>query len=481
MHSSAISTANSPLSADPPTILQTARPQDFHPAAASPNAPRMQLKTLLLINFRRFNGTLECKLHPKLTVFAANNGAGKTSLLDAIALAFGALLSRLPKISGNNISEKDISLHRAPEVAYVLLLAQITLGQNPEIGWYRMRVASGRTLDRKSAKRTAEDLAPALKQIHEYADSLAARIDSDDIFPVLAYYGTGRALIDVPQRRRGFGKDFPRFQAYADCLNPRTNFRKLFEYFYFLEDLERREKIDKQDLSHANSQLTGIRAAICSFLQNKYINPRTALRPLRFLIDDTTDGTSYSIDQLSDGYKTSLAMVMDIACRAVEANPHLGPAALEAPGIVLIDEIELHLHPSWQQRIIPDLQKTFPNIQFICTTHSPQVLSTVPSECIRTITDDGRITEPNCKTYGAESKRVLEELMGVNSRPPVHENELREFIRITDKGDWTSPRYHELRNLLVRDLGETDPVIIDTDIKKNFQDLEKDFKELPEA
>lgn len=432
----------------------------------------MQLKTLELFNFRRFNGKHECNLHPKLTVFAANNGAGKTSVLDAIALAFGALLSRLPKVAGNNISEKDVSVLHETDLPLLVLFSSITIGQNQEIAWYRMRGAPGKTLDRRVARKITEERAPsALKQIHEYADSLAARIDSDDIFPVLAYYGTGRAVIDVPQRRRGFGKDFPRLQAYADCLNPRTNFRKLFEYFYFLEDLERREKVQKQDLSYANGQLSGIRDAICSFLQNKYINPRTALRPLRFLLDDTTDGTSYSIDQLSDGYKTSLAMVMDIASRAVEANPHLGPAALEAPGVVLIDEIELHLHPSWQQRIIPDLQKTFPNIQFICTTHSPQVLSTVPSECIRAITDDGRITEPNCKTYGAESKRVLEELMGVNSRPPIHETELREFIRITDNGDWSSPRYHELRNLLVTDLGETDPVIIDTDIKKNFQDL----------
>jgi predicted ATP-binding protein involved in virulence len=433
----------------------------------------MKLNDIAFLNFRRFNGMHRIFFHPRLTVFAANNGAGKTSILDAIALAFGAFLTRLPKISGSNLADKDIAINHNPDEPFMIITANVQFDVEQSAKWYRIRSAPGRTLDRKIAKEIAEQRAPSgLKEINAYADYLSSHVESEVVFPILAYYGTGRAILDIPQRRRGFGKDFPRFQSYWDCLNPRTNFKKLFEYFYFLEDLERREKVEMSNLKHENGQLCAIRAAICSFLQDKYTNPRTALRPLRFLLDDSTDGISYSIDQLSDGYKTSLAMVMDIACRAVEANPHLGEEALNVPGIVLIDEIELHLHPSWQQRIIPDLQRTFPNVQFICTTHSPQVLSTVPSECIRTVGEDGRITEPNCKTYGAESKRILEELMGVNSRPPVHKKELREFIRITDAGDWTSARYQELRALLVHDLGETDPVIIEADIKKNFQELE---------
>jgi predicted ATP-binding protein involved in virulence len=441
----------------------------------------MHLQRIQLYNFRRFKGDVPIEFQRDLTVFAANNGAGKSSILDAIALAFGAFLTRLPKVSGAAPSDRDICLQRDPEAPYAIINAVTYKELTEDIEstpltrstkWYRLKVEGGNKTKREFGKIVAETLSPnGLKEINALADYLADNVSSSVIFPVLAYYGTGRAILDIPQRRRGFGKDFPRLQAYADCLNPRTNFRKLFEYFYFLEDLERRVKVEKQDFSYQNGQISAIRAAIRSFLP-EYTNPRTDVQPLRFLLDHTTDGTTYSIEQLSDGYKTSLAMVMDIASRAVEANPHLGVDALKASGIVLIDEIELHLHPSWQQRIIPDLQRTFPNIQFICTTHSPQVLSTVPSECIRTITDDGRVTEPNCKTYGAESKRVLEELMGVSSRPPVHEMELRDFIRITDKGDWTSARYHQLRKILVRDLGETDPVIIDADIKKNFQQLE---------
>jgi predicted ATP-binding protein involved in virulence len=133
-------------------------------------------------------------------------------------------------------------------------------------------------------------------------------------------------------------------------------------------------------------------------------------------------------------------MVMDIAMRMVEANPDMGSEALQTPGIVLIDEIELHLHPSWQQRILLDLQRTFPNVQFICTTHSPQVLSTVKQESIRLITDEGNILtgeEVGVNTYGAQSYLIMEDLMNVSPNPRVPEVEdlKAELMRRRDAED----------------------------------------------
>ncbi len=90
------------------------------------------------------------------------------------------------------------------------------------------------------------------------------------------------------------------------------------------------------------------------------------------------------IEQLSDGYRTTLAMIMDIAARMTEANPHMADPLLSA-GVILIDEIELHLHPGWQQRILGDLTRAFPNVQFIVTTHSPQILTTVAPQSIQII------------------------------------------------------------------------------------------------
>lgn len=440
----------------------------------------MRLKTLRLHNFRRFIGAHECEMHGSLTVFAANNGAGKSSILDAIALAFGPFLTRLPKISGNAPVDSDVCIQRKKDEPFALIGAR-TYGDkewpkkseviDTSIEWDRIKRLSNSSGHLRNVSKALKGYnIHGLTDINTLADYFISKEESDVFFPILAYYGTGRAVIDVPQRRRGFGKEFPRFQAYADCLNPKTNFRKLFEYFYYLEDLERREKEQAKDWDHQNAQLAAIRTAINSFLP-EYTRPRTELKPLRFIMDSTKDGCAYDIKLLSDGYKTSLAMVMDIAMRMVEANPKMGREALQSPGIVLIDEIELHLHPSWQQRIILDLQRTFPNVQFICTTHSPQVLSTVRPESIRTIHEDGRITSPTCKTYGAESKRVLEELMGVDSRPPILEKELEEFVRITDAGDWQSTRYHELRKLLDAELGPSDPALMNAEIKRTFQQL----------
>jgi predicted ATP-binding protein involved in virulence len=397
----------------------------------------MKLKTLRLHNFRRFKGAHVCGLERQLTVIAAGNGAGKTSILDAIALALGPFLTRLPKISGNALTDNDVCMQRAKDEPFALIAAA-TYGadqlsdQNSRIdgpiAWDRIK-----RLDRSPAaiRKTQDKLAEygyevkGHTDINKEADYYISHEPSDVIFPILAYYGTGRAVLDIPQRRRGFGKEFSRFHAYADCLNPKTNFRKLFEYFYFLEDLERREKEERKDWTFQNSQLSAIRQAITSCVPG-YANPRTKLRPLRFLLDNTVDGSEYDIKLLSDGFKTTIAMVMDIAMRMVEANPDQGPAALNGPGIVLIDEIELHLHPSWQQRILFDLQRTFPNVQFICTTHSPQVLSTVKQESVRIITDDGTIMsgeEAGVSTYGAQSYFILEDLMNVSPNPRLPEVE----------------------------------------------------------
>ena len=110
--------------------------------------------------------------------------------------------------------------------------------------------------------------------------------------------------------------------------------------------------------------------------------------------------------------------------------------ALDYPAIVLIDEVELHLHPAWQQRVLPSLLEIFPNTQFIVTTHSPQIISSIEPKHLR-ILSQNRISLPSSSTYGAESQRVLEEVFGVTAR--YSENEAKKtldaYFELIHKGE----------------------------------------------
>lgn len=189
--------------------------------------------------------------------------------------------------------------------------------------------------------------------------------------PVFAYYGAGRGVFDVPARKRGFGKYFHRFDALKACLESRTNFRSFVEYFYSLEEIENNKQKEVRSFDFDIPELRAIRSAVSKMVPD-FSNPRGAY-PAGIYVDWQQEGVKkrLRIEQLSDGYRTTLAMVMDIASRMAEANLDM-PDPLQSHGVVMIHEVDLHLHPGWQQTILLDLMRTFPNVQFIVSTHSPQ-------------------------------------------------------------------------------------------------------------
>lgn len=177
----------------------------------------------------------------------------------------------------------------------------------------------------------------------------------------------------------------------------------------------------------------------------------------------TKNGKELSIDQLSDGEKCLLAMVGDLARRLSIANPGLKDPLL-GTGIVLIDEIELHLHPQWQRGMIPSLTKIFPNCQFIVTTYSPQVLSDVRPENIYILssTEHGvSVSHPDI-SLGRDSNQILEEIMGVSERPVNIKNDLKLLFRLIDQGDLDKAR--EYQKELEGIIGSDDPEFAKADI-----------------
>ncbi len=393
----------------------------------------MKIKKLDLVNFRCFD-SLQVDFDDRMTVLVAPNGAGKSAILDAIAVNLGSFLTRLPGIRGIAPKrETDLRIDRQGKKSPYL---RITTETATGIIW-------DRTVLRDYSKKTKEWVPKkiGLEKLNDYVDSFVDAQNNDISYqlPILAYYGTGRGVFDGPQRRRNFKKQFYRFEAYQGAMEGRANFKLFFEWFDAMEDLERRQQTEKRDFDAILPELDAVRQAIARMFPD-FSNPRIETRPLRFLIDwqQESNKQTLHIEQLSDGYRTTLALVMDIAARMAEANPE-SSNILETKGIVLIDEIDLHLHPQWQQRIIGDLQRTFPKVQFIVSTHSPQVLSTVKREQIRilgTATNGHFFAEPPiAKTYAEPSNDVLQAVMSVDPQPPVPEKKLLERLtELVDQG-----------------------------------------------
>ena len=157
---------------------------------------------------------------------------------------------------------------------------------------------------------------------------------------------------------------------------------------------------------------------------------------------DFEDMGNTPFDTLSDGQRGLIAMVADIARRACLLNPHLEDKVLEeTPGIVLIDELDLHLHPKWQRSIVKNLKKTFPKIQFIATTHSPQIIGECKTDEIDRVI---RVTEQGGElvhnAYGKDSNAVLRSVMGAEDRDPEITKVLEELFNHIDEDEFDEAR-----------------------------------------
>lgn len=166
-------------------------------------------------------------------------------------------------------------------------------------------------------------------------------------------------------------------------------------------------------------------------------------------------GVSFNLDQLSDGEKSLVALVGDIARRLAIGNPQRNNP-LEGEGVILIDEIDLHLHPSWQRLVIPKLLEVFPNCQFFISTHSPQVISHAKPESVFLLeqTEEGLTYRKVDETYGMSLNRIVELVMDDESRPAVVHDELNRIFELIERG-----KIAEAKKLIssLREDMQTDP------------------------
>jgi len=443
------------------------------------------IETLRLKNFRCFED-LELNLHPELTVLVSANGQGKSSILEAIRIVLSPFFRPYPQERSVGFGGEDIRQVRFPNSMEHQFPVEVSVqGQivGKSLKWQRFL----RTI--KSHTTVKE----ALPLIH-LSEELKKRVEGNKpvVLPMFANYGSQRLWQEKRTRQSILIKnlDQSRFAGYQYTWQPDSSSIYFLSWFLysvrvnekFLLELFKRGMLGNHSDGQAASEqspysgeLNQIRKAIDKCLD------LTGWNNLEFTPDDELTlhhekHGALKLNQLSDGIRIVALLAGDLAYRAVRLNPHLGDHILkETPGIVMIDEIELHLHPAWQQIIIPSLREVFPKVQFIITTHSPQVLSAVPAESIQ-ILDDQRVYQPEIGTQGAEASRILQRVFEVENRPPKERpaKNLKEYADLVFRDKWESPRAIELREELDLAFGDDEPELqrLDLFIRNRKWELE---------
>lgn len=399
----------------------------------------MRIDRLQLKNFRGF-AERDFSFHDRFNVLIGKNATGKTAALEALKVAIGSWFLGIQDRHGKAIVEGDVRLkgfvhessgeHTFEKQYPVEVKATGTL---PE-GLTERSLAWSRSVNTEGGNTTQKD-ARSLTKVAEEKDK-QVREGEEVLLPVLAYYGTDRLHHPEPRRDDGIDKeDLSRFTGYRKCLDGRINVKHLERW------MERQEWIAFQE--NNPSQLDRlVRKAIASMIpdvETVRYDPRRAS-----VIATYKDGTVLPLEHLSDGYRTILALVGDLAVRVARLNPHLGEEALtRTPGVVLIDELDLHLHPAWQRRVIDDLADTFRQVQFISTTHSPQIISEVETGKILVLergTSGIQVGEE--EAYGLDSNWVLQHIMEVSPRPRKIEQLIKEVEGALAQEEYKKAKKH---------------------------------------
>lgn len=412
----------------------------------------MRIDRLSIQNFRKFE-TLTFDLHPQFTLLVGGNGSGKTTILDALAMS----LSVCSRGQTKDIEPKDVRLIamkvgdriQFQEQRPVSVKAWGKIGASDGLEWEQR-------FDTGAQWHSADKAQQAINQLRQ-GDQSSAPAN----WPLIAYYGVTRASlppdkpgsIDVrltPPRRE---------DAYNNWLNAHIDYNELRRWFY-------RETAAAG--ANGGRQRPGyevVRRAVFGCLPGA--------DDLRFDVDQadlicSLGGQAQPLRNLSDGQRMLLAMVADIALRAVTLNAHLLPpdklgpadeplprALRETQGVVLIDELDVHLHPSWQRRVATDLKRTFPAIQFICASHSPQIIGELTREEIRLLRPDGVELPPVAR--GADSNWILDHVMeNAASENPTARRLKDEVEESLAEGDLLKARAKlgDFRRLLDGDTGD---------------------------
>ena len=423
----------------------------------------LRLDRLELANFHKFEHC-SIDLDERLTVLVGDNGSGKSSLLEAAAIALDSVISHLVFMHQRVIETSDARIalfdmgdvvERQPQ--FPVIVSACGRVEETKLGW-------SQTLQSMDGG-SREDAEQSYLQLLRSCSASIQGGEANLVLPVLAYYGTGRlwsegrGSIDV--RRRTFSRQ----NGYLGSLEANASSDQMLSWFFKMtaQDVQRAQSLKPTGES---GLFAAVRGAVERCFQGitgcKRVNVTYNLDADDLDVeyaDECGEVQRMSMGLLSDGYRTVLSMVADIAYRMALLNPALGGDAIEkTSGVVLIDEIDLHLHPLWQARILGDLRDIFPRVQFVVTTHAPVVISSVRASHVRLLGDGDEVRRPSTEVYGGEVGRMLVSVMGAPERPVLVQARFDEFYQALDEGNLDAAR--SLLNGLEADLGADDTGVV---------------------
>lgn len=404
----------------------------------------MRVERLSLANFRGFE-QIELSFEDDVTVIAGVNGVGKSAILDALATLFSrALPVFTPSTSKPRaFTDEDIQIGKPfLQASAIITIADQCcnmgiqrLSESGDEGdrWLLLRQtvspeepqAEPATFAEMLASRT---LTGELDAAHSETHSVLRALRDEPNQPLAIYFSPRRQLPGRP-RTLPEPKPFEVANAYGFALHDReVEVREFMHWFRVMEagiGGSRRQR---------TRVLDELRRVVTAFVP-EFTGLRIEEKPtLRFVVDK--NGVALALNQLSDGERGLLAMIFDITRRLAIANPERDGPIAEGRAIVLIDEIELHLHPSWQRQVLRRLRQTFKNCQFIVTTHSPQVIGQVAPNCLRLLSFDAQqdriVVHQVSQSFGMDSSWVLQNIMGTTARDYEIENKLRHVYDLID-------------------------------------------------
>jgi predicted ATP-binding protein involved in virulence len=407
-----------------------------------------QQQGLNFCKFQNYRGFPDFSIHfdPQCTVIVASNGAGKTAILDGIASLLRVFLNVVEgKEQRPILSPFDIHRKQNPDLLMEMrfpCFLRVLYNFGEDFGIFLWSLVKSSEEQEEIwptslvRQLSLEDYFKSSNAAHHLRDKAQmgtpSQEDNPVKLPVFAYYGTQR-LWDTRKIAPDERKDptpNARLRGYRDCLQPSARYASFVHWFKRYSS----EAISRPNSPHKpKERLACVQNAIQCVLANQGIDDIAWDFVEETVVAKHRSRGTLPVDAMSDGIRTMIGLVGDLAHRTAILNPHLGAeAARETEGLVLIDEVDLHLHPDWQQSIVMLLREAFPKVQFVMTTHSPQVLSTVHASSIRILRVDEEgethVTTPTQQTRGVESPDVMAAVMGIDPLPDVPEARLMKAI-----------------------------------------------------